>query len=185
VFCLALMSFLSAITWVAFVIWLVIGLVVYFGYARSGRRARCRNPCPTFREASNRFRAAPGRDNLGRTFTKRLSMTSTYAIDTPGWRRSSRDAPPGPGHRRQRESLYFSLLDNPAASARGRAGLPAGPDRGRAPGTMRPAGSAVAAAGLDPGRAEAVGIAYREYLGARKNGAPRRYFGTSRMRCTS
>jgi APA family basic amino acid/polyamine antiporter len=35
VFCLALMSFLSAITWIAFVIWLAIGLLVYFGYARS------------------------------------------------------------------------------------------------------------------------------------------------------
>jgi APA family basic amino acid/polyamine antiporter len=33
-FCVTLMSFLSAITWIAFVVWLVIGLVVYFGYAR-------------------------------------------------------------------------------------------------------------------------------------------------------
>jgi APA family basic amino acid/polyamine antiporter len=29
------MSFLSAITWIAFLIWLAIGLLVYFGYARS------------------------------------------------------------------------------------------------------------------------------------------------------
>ena len=35
VFCLTLMSFLSASTWIAFIIWLVIGLAVYFGYARS------------------------------------------------------------------------------------------------------------------------------------------------------
>jgi APA family basic amino acid/polyamine antiporter len=35
VFCLALMSFLSAITWMAFIIWLVLGLIVYFGYARA------------------------------------------------------------------------------------------------------------------------------------------------------
>lgn len=35
IFCLALMSFLSAITWIAFLIWLAIGLLVYFGYARS------------------------------------------------------------------------------------------------------------------------------------------------------
>jgi APA family basic amino acid/polyamine antiporter len=35
IFCLALMSFLSATTWMAFLIWLAIGLVVYFGYARS------------------------------------------------------------------------------------------------------------------------------------------------------
>jgi APA family basic amino acid/polyamine antiporter len=34
-FCVALMSFLSATTWMAFLVWLVIGLVVYFGYARS------------------------------------------------------------------------------------------------------------------------------------------------------
>ena len=34
VFCLALMSFLSWHTWVAFIIWLLIGLAVYFGYAR-------------------------------------------------------------------------------------------------------------------------------------------------------
>ena len=35
IFCLVLMSFLSAITWIAFLIWLAIGLLVYFGYARS------------------------------------------------------------------------------------------------------------------------------------------------------
>jgi APA family basic amino acid/polyamine antiporter len=34
VFCVALMAFLSATTWIAFGIWLVLGLVVYFGYAR-------------------------------------------------------------------------------------------------------------------------------------------------------
>jgi APA family basic amino acid/polyamine antiporter len=34
VFCVALMCFLSAVTWIAFLIWLVLGLVVYFGYAR-------------------------------------------------------------------------------------------------------------------------------------------------------
>ncbi|MFC5513417.1 amino acid permease [Massilia jejuensis] len=34
-FCLALMSFLSATTWIAFGVWLLLGLVVYFGYARS------------------------------------------------------------------------------------------------------------------------------------------------------
>ncbi|CAN7346021.1 amino acid permease [Pseudoduganella sp. LjRoot289] len=35
VLCLTLMSFLAWFTWIAFGIWLVIGLVVYFGYARS------------------------------------------------------------------------------------------------------------------------------------------------------
>jgi APA family basic amino acid/polyamine antiporter len=29
-----LMTFLSATTWIAFGIWLAIGLVIYFGYAR-------------------------------------------------------------------------------------------------------------------------------------------------------
>lgn len=33
-FCVALMSFLSWHTWVAFAVWLALGLVVYFGYAR-------------------------------------------------------------------------------------------------------------------------------------------------------
>jgi APA family basic amino acid/polyamine antiporter len=34
VFCVALMTFLSRTTWIAFGIWLLIGLAVYFGYAR-------------------------------------------------------------------------------------------------------------------------------------------------------
>ncbi|MDN2700507.1 amino acid permease [Janthinobacterium sp. SUN100] len=34
ILCVGLMSFLSWVTWVAFTIWLVIGLVIYFGYAR-------------------------------------------------------------------------------------------------------------------------------------------------------
>lgn len=33
-FCIVLMAFLSATTWIAFGIWLLIGLVIYFGYAR-------------------------------------------------------------------------------------------------------------------------------------------------------
>ncbi|MFL6672841.1 MAG: amino acid permease [Massilia sp.] len=33
-FCVTLMAFLSKVTWIAFGIWLVIGLAVYFGYAR-------------------------------------------------------------------------------------------------------------------------------------------------------
>ncbi len=35
IFCVVLMSFLSVTTWIAFGIWLLLGLVVYFGYARS------------------------------------------------------------------------------------------------------------------------------------------------------
>ena len=34
IFCVALMTFLSRTTWIAFGIWLVIGLCVYFGYSR-------------------------------------------------------------------------------------------------------------------------------------------------------
>ncbi|WP_086139494.1 MULTISPECIES: amino acid permease [unclassified Janthinobacterium] len=34
ILCVGLMSFLSWVTWMAFSIWLVIGLVIYFGYAR-------------------------------------------------------------------------------------------------------------------------------------------------------
>ena len=33
-FCLVLMTFLSPTTWIAFGIWLLIGLAVYFGYSR-------------------------------------------------------------------------------------------------------------------------------------------------------
>ncbi|MET0982646.1 MAG: amino acid permease [Telluria sp.] len=34
IFCLGLMSFLSATTWIAFGVWLLLGLVIYFAYAR-------------------------------------------------------------------------------------------------------------------------------------------------------
>ena len=34
IFCLVLMSFLSAHTWIAFIAWLALGLVIYFAYAR-------------------------------------------------------------------------------------------------------------------------------------------------------
>lgn len=34
IFCFSLMAFLSKTTWIAFGIWLVLGLVIYFGYAR-------------------------------------------------------------------------------------------------------------------------------------------------------
>jgi APA family basic amino acid/polyamine antiporter len=33
-FCITLMTFLQATTWMAFGIWLLLGLVVYFAYAR-------------------------------------------------------------------------------------------------------------------------------------------------------
>ncbi|WP_091874609.1 amino acid permease [Massilia yuzhufengensis] len=44
IFCLALMSFLSWHTWVAFIVWLLLGLVVYFAYAR--KRSLLNNPQP-------------------------------------------------------------------------------------------------------------------------------------------
>ena len=40
--CLFLMSHLQAVTWIAFAVWVVIGLLVYFGYAR--RRSLLHTP---------------------------------------------------------------------------------------------------------------------------------------------
>ena len=34
IFCVMLMTYLSWHTWVAFIIWMAIGLLIYFGYAR-------------------------------------------------------------------------------------------------------------------------------------------------------
>jgi len=36
--CLFLMINLQAMTWIAFVVWLVIGLVIYFGYSRGNSK---------------------------------------------------------------------------------------------------------------------------------------------------
>jgi len=36
--CLFLMANLQAVTWIAFGVWLVIGMVVYFGYSRRNSR---------------------------------------------------------------------------------------------------------------------------------------------------
>ncbi|MBP0619941.1 amino acid permease C-terminal domain-containing protein, partial [Cupriavidus consociatus] len=33
-FCLFLMAHLQALTWIAFLVWLALGLVIYFAYAR-------------------------------------------------------------------------------------------------------------------------------------------------------
>jgi len=35
IFCVMLMTYLSSFTWIAFVIWLVIGLAIYFLYGKS------------------------------------------------------------------------------------------------------------------------------------------------------
>ena len=34
IFCVFLMAHLATLTWIAFVVWLVLGLVIYFLYAR-------------------------------------------------------------------------------------------------------------------------------------------------------
>lgn len=73
-------------------------------------------------------------------------------------------------------ALYFSLLDNPGG-CRGaaRAYLAAQIElAGAEPCELPDAVSQLQ--GWIQGRAESVGFAYREYLAARKNGAPRRYF---------
>jgi hypothetical protein len=100
-------------------------------------------------------------------------MTSTYAVDSQQ-RAAARDARPAqvPAAR----ALYFSLLDDPAGCrAAAHAFLHAQIGLARAEPCELP-DAVWQLQGWIQGRAEAVGIAYREYLGARKNGAPRRYF---------
>jgi len=72
--------------------------------------------------------------------------------------------------------LYFALMDNPAAALEAsRAFLAAQIEVARAEPCELP-DAVWQLQGWIQGRAESVGIAYREYLAARKNGAPRRYF---------
>jgi hypothetical protein len=73
--------------------------------------------------------------------------------------------------------LYFALLDRPQESAAAaRDYLRAQIEVARAePAELPDAVSQLA--GWIQGRAETVGLAYREYLAGRKQGAPRRYFG--------
>jgi len=74
------------------------------------------------------------------------------------------------------KALYFSLLDNPEeAAVEARAFLKAQIELARAEPEELPA-SVSQLSGWIQGRSEAVGLAYREYLNARKNGALRRYF---------
>jgi hypothetical protein len=76
------------------------------------------------------------------------------------------------------KALYFSLLDNPEqAAAAGQDYLLAQIEAARQEPCELPEALWQLPSWIQ-GRAEAVGIAYREYLGARKNGAPRRYFGS-------
>jgi len=74
------------------------------------------------------------------------------------------------------KALYFSLLDNPEeAAVEARAFLKAQIELARAEPEELPE-SVSQLSGWIQGRSEAVGLAYREYLNARKNGALRRYF---------
>jgi hypothetical protein len=74
------------------------------------------------------------------------------------------------------KALYFSLLDNPdEAALEARAFLRAQIELSRCEPEELPE-SVSELQGWIHGRAETVGLAYREYLNARKNGAPRRYF---------
>jgi hypothetical protein len=76
----------------------------------------------------------------------------------------------------QAKALYFSLLDNPEeAAVEARAFLHAQIELARCEPEELPA-SVSQLSGWIQGRSEAVGLAYREYLNARKNGAARRYF---------
>lgn len=74
------------------------------------------------------------------------------------------------------KALYFSMLDNPEeAAVEARAFLHAQIELARCEPEELPE-SVTQLSGWVQGRSEAVGLAYREYLSARKNGAARRYF---------
>jgi hypothetical protein len=103
-------------------------------------------------------------------------MTTTYAVDGRETlsAQAARTAPAVP----LSKALYFSLLDTPQESgAASRDYLLAQIEVARQEPCDLPEAPWQLPAWIQ-GRAEAVGIAYREYLGARKNGAPRRYFGS-------
>jgi hypothetical protein len=89
-------------------------------------------------------------------------------------RATARDA--RPAHVPAAKALYFSLLDNPSGCHEAaQAFLHAQVALARAEPCELP-DAVWQLQGWIQGRAETVGIAYREYLAARKNGAPRRYF---------
>ena len=102
-------------------------------------------------------------------------MTSTQVVDSPE-RSAVRQPRPAHAHAASARDLYFALLDNPAGALdAARDYLAAQIDVARAEPCELP-DAVWQLQGWVQGRAEAVGIAYREYLAARKNGAPRRYF---------
>jgi hypothetical protein len=103
-------------------------------------------------------------------------MTTTFAIDTPEVE-TAPDARPGRAAA-SAKALYFSLLDNPQeAAAASHDYLLAQIEVARQEPCDLPE-ALWELPGWIQGRAETVGISYREYLNARKNGAPRRYFGS-------
>lgn len=103
-------------------------------------------------------------------------MTTTYAMESPELESAPR-ARAGQALASSK-ALYFSLLDKPeAAAARSRDYLQAQIEAARLEPCDLPDGL-WELPGWIQGRAESAGIAYREYLSARKNGAPRRYFGS-------
>lgn len=100
-------------------------------------------------------------------------MTPTDVADSPALE-AVRDTRPAQAP--SARELYFSLMDDPAsAGERARAYLTAQIEVARAEPCELP-DAVWQLQGWIQGRAESVGIAYREYLAARKNGAPRRYF---------
>jgi hypothetical protein len=102
-------------------------------------------------------------------------MTPSFVVDSP------ETLAPLPVRSTQPASsrdLYFSLLDNPdAVQSRARDFLHAQIELARSEPADLP-DAPWQLTGWIQGRAETVGIAYREYLAARKNGAARRYFGS-------
>jgi hypothetical protein len=103
-------------------------------------------------------------------------MTTTYAVDGRETQaaRAARTARTVP----LPKALYFSLLDTPQdALAASREFLAAQIEAARDEPCDMPEALWQLPAWIQ-GRSEAVGVAYREYLNARKNGAPPRYFGS-------
>jgi hypothetical protein len=101
-------------------------------------------------------------------------MTPSFVVDNPEVATAplSGAAIPVAGSK----ALYFSLLDNPAeVLPAARSYLRAQIEAARAEPVELPE-AVWELPGWIQGRAETVGLAYREYLAARKNGAARRYF---------
>src|SRR5438067_12576654 len=100
-------------------------------------------------------------------------MTQTFEVESPTLQDGMSSRLIQPPHSRE---LYFALLDRPDEAAdAGRDYLRAQIEVARAEPAELP-DSLAQLPGWIQGRAETVGLAYREYLAGRKQGAPRRYF---------